>query len=239
MFRATTDGFNARQRHVHSMTWDGYNATQSLGPQHRGGATADDARPAKVARLSPPGYFQQYNFDDRGRVLDECSMHALNSTLVNCLDRPPVEKWSTSGIPQEVVTGYRKLKSGKMRALKDNLWFPSDRQLANQNQVSANWAYLFDHLDPGGKNVTLRGVDFHQWALDGVADAKFKYAVAQLPAVANSAHAVSIIRAKDSGDLVLVDSNLRGTRKLRDVALQDKDRWSMFPGAYIVIREKL
>ena len=89
MFRATTDGFNARQRHVHSMTWDGYNATQSLGPQHRGGATADDARPAKVARLSPPGYFQQYNFDDRGRVLDECSMHALNSTLVNCLDRPP------------------------------------------------------------------------------------------------------------------------------------------------------
>ena len=51
--------------------------------------------------------------------------------------------------------------------LKDRLWFLSDRQLASQNQVSANWAYLFNHMDPGGKNVTLRGDDFHQWSLDG------------------------------------------------------------------------
>ena len=193
---------------------------------------------AKVP-LSPPRYFQQYNFDDHGRVLDECSMHALNSTLVNCLDRPPVEKWSTSGIPQQVVTGHRKLKSGRIKETKHNLWFPSDGQLANQNQVSANWAYLFNHLDPGGKNVTLRGVDFHKWALNGVADTNFKYAVAQLPTVANIAHVVSIVRAKDSSNLVLVDSNLRGTRMLRDVALQNEDRWFMFPGAYIVIRENL
>ena len=36
-------------------------------------------------------YFQEYNLDAQGRYIDECSMHALNSTLVNCLDRPPIE----------------------------------------------------------------------------------------------------------------------------------------------------
>ena len=110
-----TGGYKSQR--MLSMTWDGYNARQSGGPQLRGGAMAGDPRPAKAARLSPPEYFQQYNFDDQGRVLDECSVHALNSTLVNCLGKQPVQKWSESGIPREVVTGYRKLKSGKMRAL--------------------------------------------------------------------------------------------------------------------------
>ena len=79
----------------------------------------DDARQAKVARPTIQ-YFQQYNFDERGASIDECSMHALNSTLVNCLDREPIQKWSVSGIPQKVITGHRKLKSGKTRKIETN-----------------------------------------------------------------------------------------------------------------------
>ena len=80
------------------------------------------------------------------------------------------------------------------------------------------------------KNVTLRSDDFYRWSLEGMADAKFKYAVAQsLPTVSTYAHVVSIVRSKDGSDLILVDSNLRGTRKLRDVAAQHRHRWSLPP----------
>ena len=70
-----------------------------------------------------------------------------------------------------------------------------------------------------------------------MADAKFKYAVAQLPTVSTYAHVVSIVRSKDGSDLILVDSNLRGTRKLRDVAAQHRHRWFSDPATYVVIRE--
>jgi hypothetical protein len=52
------------------------------------------------------------------------------------------------------------------------------------------------------------------------------------------AHVVSIVKSKDSDDLILIDSNLRGTRLLRNVARDNRYRWFTTPKAYIVIREK-
>eukprot|EP01043_Picozoa_sp_COSAG02_P032086 COSAG02_NODE_2127_length_9742_cov_32.510318_10_plen_86_part_00 len=66
----------------------------------------------------------------------------------------------------------------------------------------------------------------------GRARDKFCYAI-------SFAHVVSIVKSlKDSDDLMLIDSNLRGTRLLRNVASEDRYRWFTFPQAYIVIREK-
>ena len=117
-------------------------------------------------------------------------MHALNSTLVNCLDRPPIERWSTSDIPQQLLKGYRQLKKGGQRAIHTPLWFESAVQLANRNQTSVTWTNMFDYLDPGGKNVTLGAQKFHDWSVVGRADANFKYAVAQLPTATNFAHVI-------------------------------------------------
>ena len=94
-------------------------------------------------------------------------MHALNSTLVSCLDRPPVERWSTSDIPQQLLKGYRQLKKGGQRAIHTPLWFESAVQLANRNQASVTWPNMFDYLDPGGKNVTLGAQKFHDWSVEG------------------------------------------------------------------------
>ena len=47
---------------------------------------------------------------------------------------------------------------------------------------------MFDYLDPGGKNVTLNAQKFHDWSVEGRADANFKYAVAQLPTATGFAH---------------------------------------------------
>ncbi len=68
-----------------------------------GGRGARDAR----RRVLAPNYFQECNLDAQGRYIDECSMHALNSTRVNCLDRPRIERWSNSDIPQQLVKGYK------------------------------------------------------------------------------------------------------------------------------------
>ena len=76
-------------------------------------------RQAKVPRPAPTQYSQQHNLGEWGASMNECSMHALNSKLVNCRDRQPIKKWSVSGTPQTVITRYRKLKSGKTRVLQD------------------------------------------------------------------------------------------------------------------------
>ena len=94
------------------------------------------------------------------------------------------------------------------------------------------------YLHACGKNVTLKAQQFYDWSVEGRADANFKYAVAQLPTATGFAHVVSIVKSKDSDDLILIDSNLRGTRLLRNVASEDRYRWFTTPTAYIVIREK-
>lgn len=227
------------------MTWNGnlYTRVQykHLRPTFKKTASKPSRDARKKSRKNAtvaPEYFQEYNFDAPGNCLDECSMHALNSTLVNFFKKPNIKKWSTSKIPRKLKS-YRTLASGKQKPIDIPLWFESDHQLTSRNQTSVNWTNLFDYIDPGGINQTLDADEFYKWSLMGRADTNFKYAVAQLPTSPNSAHVVSIVKSKEKNDLILIDSNLRGPRLLRDVAKHNRNRWFMkHPKAYIIIRLK-
>jgi hypothetical protein len=181
-------------------------------------------------------YFIESNIDNEGRYKDECSIHALNSMLVNGIGQPPFSTWSTSGIPKSIKTLVKK-KSGRIKEMTKTLWFPSLKQLKNKNQVSADWSNVFDYIDPHGHNLILNSEQFYKWSLNGKANYKFKYAIAQLPSTEGTAHAVSIIKSKHNDNLILIDSNLEDPIYLSMVALKDNMRWNFFPLSYVVIRQ--
>jgi hypothetical protein len=192
----------------------------------------DDRRKRSREHKAKP-IFTEYNWNEDGSNKGECSMYSLNSTLVNCLDREPVKTWQDSGIPQYVESV--KMKRSGPKVIKETLWFPSDRRHGSMNQANASWAPLFKHLDPSGRTSTMDAEKFYNWALLGKVAKDFKYAVAQLPGYKGVAHAVSIIRS-DTDQLLLVDSNYRKPKTLSSEALQNRQRWFMFPRAYVVIK---
>ena len=194
-----------------------------------------DDRRKRSKPHEPKPVFTEYNWNDDGNK-EECTMYSLNSTLVNCLDRDPIKTWRDSGIPQNLET-MKMRATGKMRMMKEPLWFPSNRLHGSMNQANANWVNLFKHLDPGGRTSTMANEKFYEWAVRGVADPDFKYAVAQLPGYKDVGHSVSIIRSRiHPGQLLLVDSNERSTKALSQEAAENRHRWFMNPKAYLVIK---
>ena len=138
----------------------------------------DDPR---ASATSP--YFKQWNWSEVDRKrgnLNECTLHSLNSTLVNCLGVSPVSSWEASGIPQKTQRQVWRKESKKWRTLSDTVWYKSlNQSSARGNEVNANFAQVFKAIDPSAdlsKVVTLRGKEFYEWSRRGKMTPDFKYA---------------------------------------------------------------
>ena len=203
---------------------------------------------SKQRKPAPP-YFHQWNWRERDRKvtnLNECTMHSLNSTLVNCLGREPVDTWATSGIPQDLSTQVYRAEASKeqgrpvYKTMRSTVWRKSDGQSNPQrnNEVIAQWEQVFAAIDSEPHRVErLDAQQFFRWAYRGKMTADFKYAVAMLPWTNGIAHAVSIVPPKepDSDNLILVDSNDERPKLLSQEARKRPERWKSKPSAYVHI----
>ena len=180
----------------------------------------------KQMPLNGQNYWFASNYKN-GRCLNTCSLHALNSTIMNTDSTRYTQPVVWTDLPRNGPNGppTPRRPQGRVR----QMWMPNTfggDLVDKYKQVTATWDRVFEHIDPlPGASTVIRGDAFLRWARHGQAPAGFKFAVAGLP-IGIVGHAVSIVKAPHNNDLILIDSEMDGPRLLSDVARSNPGRFT-------------